>query len=91
MAGEERTRALLEGAGFDAVRTDEVPVKWVFSDLDEYEAWVTEVAGAFALVVRGLSESEREVLRAQLAEAFAPFAADGGYELPGVALCAVAS
>jgi len=27
----------------------------------------------------------------QLGEAFAPFAADGGYELPGVALTAVAS
>jgi len=91
MASEERTRALLEGAGFTSVRTEEVPVRWVFRNLDEYERWVTEVAGAVAMVVRELSASERDALKAQLTEAFAPFVADGGYELPGVALCAVAS
>jgi SAM-dependent methyltransferase len=91
MASEERTRGLLEGAGFTAVRTEEIPVRFGFRDLDDYERWVREVAGAFAMVVRRLSEQEREALKAQLGEAFAPFAADGGYELPGVALCAVAS
>jgi SAM-dependent methyltransferase len=91
MASEERTRALLEGAGLTAVRTEEVAMRWTFGNLDEYERWVTEVAGAFAMVVRGLSADERDALRSQLAEAFVPFAADGGYELPGVALCAVAS
>jgi hypothetical protein len=43
------------------------------------------------VLVRGLPEEERKVLRARLSEAFVPFAANGGYELPGVALCAVAS
>jgi SAM-dependent methyltransferase len=91
MASEERTRGLLEGAGFTAVRTEEVPVRWPFPNLDEYERWVTEVAGAFAMVVRGLSAGERDALMSQLTEAFVPFVSDGGYELPGVALCAVAS
>jgi SAM-dependent methyltransferase len=91
MASEERTRALLEGAGFTAVRMQEVPVRWAFRNLDEYESWVTEVAGAFAMVVRGLPEDERKALRSQLTEAFTPFATNGGYELPGVALCALAS
>jgi SAM-dependent methyltransferase len=91
MASQERTRALLEGAGFTAVRTEEVPVHWAFGDLDDYERWVREVAGAFAMVVRGLSEQERDALKAQLGEGFAPFVADGGYELPGVALCATAA
>jgi len=91
MASVERTRALLEGAGFTAVRMEDMPVRWAFRNLDEYEIWVTEVAGAFAMVVRGLPEDERKALKSQLTEAFAPFVADGGYELPGVALCAVAS
>jgi len=91
MASEERTRGLLEGAGFTGVRTEGVPVRWAFRDLDEYEQWVTEVAGAFAIVVRGLPEDEREALKSQLTEAFVPFLTDGGYGLPGVALCAVAS
>jgi SAM-dependent methyltransferase len=91
MASEQRTRALLEGAGFTDVRTEEIPVRWAFRDIDEYERWITEVAGAFALVVRGLPEEERKALRSQLTEAFAPFVSDGRYDLPGVALCAVAS
>jgi ubiquinone/menaquinone biosynthesis C-methylase UbiE len=91
MASEERTGALLEGAGFTAVRTEEVPVRFAFRDLDEYERWVMEVGGPFGMVVRGLPEREREALKTQLGAAFGPFVADGRYELPGVALCAIAS
>jgi ubiquinone/menaquinone biosynthesis C-methylase UbiE len=91
MASADRTRTLLERAGFSSVRTAEVPVRFGFRDLDDYEQWVIDVAGPIAMVVRGLPEDERELLRARLREAFVPFAADGGHELPGVALCAVAS
>jgi SAM-dependent methyltransferase len=63
----------------------------VFSMASEYERWVTEVGGPFAKVVRGLSEPEREAVKSKLTEAFVPFVADEGYELPGLALCAVAS
>jgi SAM-dependent methyltransferase len=91
MASEERTRALLEGGGFSSVRTEEVPVSFTFRDLDDYERWVIDVAGPFAMVVSRLPEDEREALRGKLGEAFVPFATHGGYELPGIALCAVAS
>ena len=53
--------------------------------------WVTEGAGPFATVVRGLPEDQRLALKTQLAEAFVPFEATGGYGVPGIALCAVAS
>ena len=91
MASEERTRALLAGAGFAEVRAEEVPVRFAFRDVDDYVRWVIDVAGPFAIVVRGLPENERQALKAQLEEAFAPFEAAGGYSLPGIALCAVAS
>jgi SAM-dependent methyltransferase len=91
LASEERTRALLEGAGFTTMRTEEVPVLFAFRDLDEYESWVMEVGGPFAMLVRGLPKREREALKFELTDAFAPFVAEGGYELPGVALSAVAS
>jgi SAM-dependent methyltransferase len=91
MGSEERTHALLEGAGFADVRTEEIPVRFAFSDVDDYVRFAVETAGPFAIVIRGLSESERQTIEAQLGEAFVPFAADGGYELPGVALAAVAS
>jgi hypothetical protein len=51
-------------------------------DLQNRVFWVIEVADALAIVVRGLSDHEREALRTQLGEAFAPFLADGGYALP---------
>jgi SAM-dependent methyltransferase len=91
LASEKRTAALLDGAGFGSVRTEQVPVRFAFPDLADYERWLLDVSGPFAAVVRGLAEAEREVLRRRLTEAFEPFSADEGYALPGVALCAVAS
>jgi ubiquinone/menaquinone biosynthesis C-methylase UbiE len=91
MANEARTTALLHGAGFSSIRTKQVPVRFAFGSFDDYEQWVVDVAGPFAMVVRGLPEDERYALRARLRETLIAFAADGGYELPGVALCAVAS
>jgi len=91
MANEERTRALLENAGFTDVRTEQVPVRFAFRDIDDYATYVTDTGGPAALVLRGMPEDERDALKAQLAAAFAPFRAAGRYELPGVALTAVAS
>jgi hypothetical protein len=73
------------------VRTEEVPVNFAFRDIDDYTTYVTDTGGPAALVLRGLPEDEREALETQLGAAFARFGADGGYELPGVALNAVAS
>ena len=91
MGSEERTRAMLEDAGFAEVRIEEIGTRFAFSDVDDYVSFTVDTAGPFAIVVRGLSESERQTIKAQLGEAFAPFAGDEGYELPGVALAAVAS
>jgi SAM-dependent methyltransferase len=90
MAAPERTRALLEGAGFAEIRTEEVGVRFPFRDVDEYMRWAIDMAGPIAIVLSGLSEDEREALKEELEPAFRPFAVDGGYELAGVALCALA-
>jgi len=91
MGSEERTRGMLNDAGFADVRTEEIATRFTFSDVDDYVSFAVDTAGPFAMVIRGLSESERQTIEAELGEAFAPFAADGGYALPGVALAAVAS
>jgi SAM-dependent methyltransferase len=91
MANPERTRALLDGAGFTAIRAQNVPVRFAFRDVDDYMRWVMDVAGPFATVVRGLPEAERGELKELLVDAFVPFAGAGGYSVPGIALCAVAS
>ena len=90
MASAERTTELLRGGGFVAVRTEEVPVRFRFTDVDEYVGVVADTAGPLALALRALSDIDRAELIAEVDDSVARFAAEDGYELPGVALCAVA-
>jgi SAM-dependent methyltransferase len=91
MASAERTTALLEGAGFSEVRTEEVPVRFEIPDIDEYVAVVADTAGSIGLALRGLPGTERDAVRAEAEAALERFAGESGYEIPGVVLCAVAS
>ena len=91
MADAAATRALIEAAGFGAVRMEEVPVRLTFGDLDDYLRWATEASGS-GLVIRRLPRAELEALRTELTTAFAPYAtAEAGYALPGLALCVAAA
>jgi SAM-dependent methyltransferase len=90
MASEERTTALLESAGFSSVRSEEVPVRFAFGDVDEYMSFLSDTAGPLGIALRGLSNDERASIKAQLQEALASFATARGYELPGVTLAAIA-
>jgi ubiquinone/menaquinone biosynthesis C-methylase UbiE len=92
MASEERTTGLLEGAGFSVVRTDWVPApRFEFGDVEEYLSLIGDTAGPIAFALRPLPRDEREQIKAQLQKAFAPFATDEGYELPGLTLAAAAT
>jgi SAM-dependent methyltransferase len=91
MASDERVRELLDGAGFTVERLEDVPVQFRYRDIDEYVHTANDTGGMFARAWGAASEHERQALTAQLGEAFMPFAVDGGYELPGVALAAVAT
>jgi ubiquinone/menaquinone biosynthesis C-methylase UbiE len=91
MADEARTRGLLESAGFAAIQLEEVQVRFPFRDVEDFVGRSLETGGMFATAFDGMSEDEQETFRAELAEAFTPFAVDGGYIVPGVALCGVAS
>jgi ubiquinone/menaquinone biosynthesis C-methylase UbiE len=90
MASDARMRELLEGAGFAVERLEEVPVRFRYDDVDDYIASARDTGGMFARVWGDASEDERQAISAQLAVAFNPFAIDGGYELPGVALAVAA-
>lgn len=91
MASGERTKRLLREAGFREVRIDEVPARFTFGDVEQYLAFVADTAGPLAVALRGLPDDERRQIEAAVETAVARFAVDGGYELPGVSIAAVAA
>ena len=90
MASVERTTELLHGAGFVEVRTEEVAVRFRVAGADHYLGLVADTAGPLGLALRRLSDAERADVKAEIQDSLRRFAAGNGYELPGVALCAVA-
>lgn len=91
MGSEDRIRALVTAAGFADVDVEAVPVEWRFEDIEDYWRFLNEVAGAVAMVIERLTDSERAAVREEIEERAEPFRANGGYVMPGVALNAVAS
>jgi hypothetical protein len=91
LGDEEQLRRLVENAGFANARMKDVPVHNDYPSVDEYVRRSSEMGGMFARAWAEAPEEEQERMKDELREAFAPFAVDGGYELPGVSLCVVAS
>ena len=83
-------RELVQEAGFADVRIEPVDVRFSYSGVDEYVERASDTGGMFAKAWSAASEGEQEEMRDELRDAFAPFAVDGGYELPGVSLCVAA-
>jgi ubiquinone/menaquinone biosynthesis C-methylase UbiE len=91
LASPERVGGLLRDAGFGEIRTEEIPGRFLIPDADEYLSLIADTAGPIALALRRLPESDRAAVRSDAEASLQRFAAGGGYELPCVALCAVAS
>lgn len=91
LANVERLEALLRGAGFGDVRIEEVRSRFVVSDVDEYLSLTADTAGPIALVLRGLGEPDRAAVAGDAERELQRFKGAGGYEVPCVAICAVAS
>ena len=86
MADEARIRELLAGAGFDPLQVEDVEVVWSFADDEELWRFVTELAGALALVIRRLPEDEQARVRSDIERASEPLRSNGGYDVPGLTL-----
>jgi SAM-dependent methyltransferase len=91
LADEEELRVLVEGAGFADVQIVEVPVHQVYRDVDDYVRRSNDVGGMFSRAWTAAAEDERESMTEEFRAAFRPFAVEGGYKLPGLAICVLAS
>ena len=93
LASHTTVVALLEAAGFASVRTEELPVRYVYADVEDYLRVGADTAGPAGLVLRGLSGPDRDAVAAHVGAASVAFASASasGLELPGVAVAALAS
>jgi SAM-dependent methyltransferase len=91
LANVERLEGLLRGAGFAALRTEEVRGRFVVAGVEEYLSLTADTAGPIALALRRLGDADRAAVAGDAEAALQRFAKAGGYEVPCVAVCAVAS
>jgi SAM-dependent methyltransferase len=91
LADEERLRGLVAGAGFEVAALEPVDMTWRFDDFDSSWAFLTDLAGALAMVVEELPEDEHAALREAVQRDLEPLRVNGGYVEPGQAVCVQAS
>jgi len=93
LAAPGRIRDLLEGAGFTEVTVDAVEFEATHASLDAYIEHTLDVSRAFGDTVGGLSEADRDAVRAAIGTRVAPFAtgAGGALRMPARSLVATAS
>ena len=91
LADPNRLRRLLLDTGFSEPRIEEVGFTWSFPDVDAYWKFLTDAAGAIAMVVDRLDPAERDLVRERIAEGAQPFAGAAGIEIPAACLVASAS
>jgi ubiquinone/menaquinone biosynthesis C-methylase UbiE len=85
MADPERTRSLLDAAGFEVKRMEDMRVNWRFEDFGAYWRFLTDLAGALALMIAALTGDDQRALRGRVEQATEPYRANGAYEFPGLA------
>jgi SAM-dependent methyltransferase len=91
MASGERTRELLGAAGLEPSRVEHVEMEWRFESPDDHWHYVMDLAGAIAMVIRSLPESEQAAIRGLSEAKLEPLARRPGYGLPGLCLNVLAA
>ena len=91
LGDEDLLGRLVKNAGFANVRIEDVPVQNDYPSVDEYIRRSSDMGGMFARAWAEAPKEEQERMKDEFRKAFAPFAVDGGYKLPGVSLCVLAS
>jgi ubiquinone/menaquinone biosynthesis C-methylase UbiE len=86
MAGEERTRELLDEAGLRPVQVEHVEMEWEFDTPDDHWHYVMDLAGALAMLIRALPEEDQAAVRRRTEEKLEPVVRRPGYNVAGLCL-----
>jgi len=90
LGSEEHLGSLLDEAGFTDTRFDDVPVRFVYEDVEDFVATSREMGGAFGAAFGSAAPADQAAIVEELRASFVPFTTANGLELPGVALVALA-
>jgi ubiquinone/menaquinone biosynthesis C-methylase UbiE len=91
LSDPDELRRLLGEAGFRDVRIEEIEFLFVFSDFGDYWDFVLEFAGAVAMLLNSLTEEQRSAVRDATEKGAGAFRTERGYDIPGLALNAIAT
>ena len=86
LADRERLRGLFADAGFAEPQIEEVPFDLRFAGMEDYWGFLTEVAGAIAMVLNRLSEDDQARVRDELATQLGDLGGSSSFELPAKSL-----
>jgi ubiquinone/menaquinone biosynthesis C-methylase UbiE len=73
---------MLRAAGFVDIQIEQVPGAMEVTDVDDYWATQSSLAGPVKATVERLTDDERATVRATLTDMMVPFEVDGGFALP---------
>jgi ubiquinone/menaquinone biosynthesis C-methylase UbiE len=90
LADGERLDAMLRTAGFSSVELRELPVAWRFAQVEDYWRAMGDISPSLGRALHDLAPADVQALRADVAARASAFRTDDGYELPGVAIGALA-
>jgi ubiquinone/menaquinone biosynthesis C-methylase UbiE len=87
----EVLRDLIVRAGFNNATIEKMEFHLRFSNFEDYWGFVTEFAGAVAILLRSFSDHQRAAIREATERSMEEFRTPEGYDLPGLSLNALAS
>jgi len=90
LGNEERLASLVAEAGFAEHRIEEVPLTWRYPDFEAYWQFLTDVAGAIAVLIEALPAADQARAREAIGHAISDFQSASGIALPGMTLNVVA-
>jgi ubiquinone/menaquinone biosynthesis C-methylase UbiE len=91
LADEDRLRGLLEDAGFSEIQVERVEAVERYESVDAWWDFIRQVAGPLATLLAGLSDADRDAIRARASEMASQFADDGALRFPSALRLAAAS
>jgi ubiquinone/menaquinone biosynthesis C-methylase UbiE len=86
LADPRRLRALLSGAGFDAVEVEPIAIEWRYPDFETYWKTQSSLNGALTQLLPTLPSGERDRLAESVRAAVERFRTGDGYRAPGSTL-----